>query len=202
MMSEPEWNALPDQEKVALLKQKDEAAHKYLLAMLMRASWKALKGELRAEEHVHKVSMSAYESILRKLEDFQFRSKFSTWSVRVLVNKVNDFVPDYYRKEGKNVPLPAGLSKEDWEFEFQVSLKTVCRRIWPCWQEVCADTRQRRDLKVWLEIDLKGVCPQEVADRWNIKRGYANTIATRIRQKLQKSLQKHGYENRSELISL
>ncbi|MCA9423354.1 MAG: hypothetical protein KDE50_01325 [Caldilineaceae bacterium] len=202
MMSEQEWNALPDQGKVALIKQKDEAAHRYLLAMLVRMSWNGLRGELRTEEHVHKVSMSAYEAIWRKIEDFQFKSKFSTWCIRVVVNKVNDIVDSHYRKEGKNVPLTAALPEENWEFELQVPLKTICRRIWPCWQEVRAETRQRRDLKVWLEIDLKGKCPQEVADRWAIKRGYANTIATRIRQKLQKSLQKHGYANSQELVSL
>lgn len=204
MMSEQEWNELPDQDKVTLILQKHADAHRYLLAMLVRLSAQGIKGELKTDETIDEVAKQAYITIISKIETFAFEAKLSTWCYTIVARKVIDFQRRYGRKQGKDVPFPPVLPDPHTQerFDLRIPPEAVCRRIWPCWQEVCATTRQRRDLKVWLQIDLKDDPPQLAADRWGISRNNANVIATRIRQKLQSCLKGRGYASSQELASL
>lgn len=202
MVSDQEWSQIPDEEKVQLIQQGDPDLHGYLLIMSRRNVQKKLHGELKTEDNVHEVSMDAYETMTAKIGQYDGKARFSTWCYRIIANKVIDFArkskKTVWNDDVPDIPDPNNGSETPYR------RSVFCHRIWPCWQQIKQNTspRSRWHLKVWAQLDLKDLSPEEVAQSWDKSRQNINIIAHRVRHKFKVCLQNQGYEDWSDLLSL
>jgi RNA polymerase sigma-70 factor (ECF subfamily) len=171
--------ALSDDEAVARIRAGEPALYEVIMRRHNQRLYRTVRAILREEHEVEDVLQEAYLTAYRKLAEFEGRARFSTWLVRIAVNKALDrrrrrfelLAPNPEREAVMtNDAIEATSAREDPE-------QRSARREFARLLESAIDGLPDVFRGVYVLRDVEGMSTQETAEVLALA---PNTVKTRL----------------------
>jgi RNA polymerase sigma-70 factor (ECF subfamily) len=176
-----QYQGLSDEEVVGRVRAGDVAFYEILMRRHNQRLYRAVRAILRDENDVEDVLQEAYLAAYRNLSEFEGRARFSTWLVRIAVNRALDlrrqrakviaFNPEAEDGIANTIAEPTSQSsKEDPErYSARLELAHLL--------EDAIDALPQAFRGVYVLRDVDGMSTQEAAECLGLE---INTVKTRL----------------------
>ncbi|MGH7342570.1 MAG: RNA polymerase sigma factor [Candidatus Rokuibacteriota bacterium] len=172
---------LSDEDVVERVRAGDLPLYEVLMRRHNQRLYRAVRAILRDESEIEDILQEAYLAAYRNLEEFEGRARFSTWLVRIAVNKALD----RRRRCSKLVALDPG--KEDalvgneaappWAISKEDPERQSARRELAHLLEHAIDALPEAFRGVYVLREVDGMSTQETAESLGLE---SNTVKTRL----------------------
>jgi RNA polymerase sigma-70 factor (ECF subfamily) len=170
-----------DEELVSLVRRGDLRCYETLMRRNNRRLYRAVRAVLRDESEVEDVLQEAYLAAYRRLDEFQGRARFSTWLIRIALNKALDERRRRARVASQLGLLPAPARPSDPERE--IAGREMARLL-----ERAIDALPEHFRTVYVLRELEGLDTLETAECLELDPGTVKTRLHRARVALRDAL--------------
>jgi RNA polymerase sigma-70 factor, ECF subfamily len=173
--------ALTDEELVDLLRAGDADAYPALLRRYNRRVYRAIRSILDDEAEIEDVMQDAYLAAYRSLPGFEGRARFSTWLIRIAVNRALDVRRRAGRALALDEPSHGRVALEPPPVEFldperQLGARDLARRL-----ERAIDTLPPPYRTVYVLRELEGLGTFDTAECLDLEPATVRTRFHRAR---------------------
>jgi len=181
---------LSDEEIVARVQAGEVALYEVLMRRHNQRMYRAVRGILRNESDIDDILQDAYLSAYEHLDGFAGRSRFSTWLVRIAINKALDRIRrtsrivglDGWPEEEILAKIPEALHSPNPEAES--GRREITRLL-----EDAIDTLPPAFRSVYLLREVEGLSTRETAECLGIEPATVKTRIHRARGRLREALE-------------
>lgn len=172
---------LSDEEVVARVRDGDVALYEVLMRRYNQRLYRAVRAILRDENEIEDILQDAYLAAYRSLTEFEGRSRFSTWLVRIAVNKALDrrrqrsrvvaLVPERTAEMAQDGAASTSANHPD-DPERRSARRELARLL-----EIAIDGLPETFRGVFVLREVEGMSTEETAESLGLE---LNTVKTRL----------------------